>query len=135
MQVKWQGAASGMRTQIIVCKCIALIFLISGCSPSRPEDFRAEGEGHFRALAALLRTVDTKEDLHKLIPALRQEFLAISALVVEVRAYQKAHPEAIWNETPSPVAEELFIELARLYEIPGCRALIEKAQADAALKL
>ena len=49
--------------------------------------------------------------------------------MIAVRSYSVEEPE------PSPESEQLFIELARLYEMAGGKELIESAQTDAVLRL
>lgn len=105
-----------------------LIFLIlASCSSF--EDLRYEGEIETRKLAAELRVIETKEELQKAVPRLKKRFNRIADLILEARSLQGEEAE------PTAASEELFIELARLYEIAGGRELIESAQADAILRL
>lgn len=105
-----------------------LIFLVS-CGPATVADLRYEGEAQTRKLAADLRTIETKEDLQKAVPRLKKRFNKIADLLVEAREFPKLDSE------PSYASEQLFAELARLYEMPGGRELIESAQTEAIRRL
>jgi nitric oxide reductase activation protein len=101
--------------------------ILAGCSSF--EDLRCEGEAETRKLAAELRAIETKEDLQKAVPRLKKRFNRIADLVIEARSFHGGESE------PTAASEELFIELARLYEVAGGRELIESAQTDAVLRL
>jgi nitric oxide reductase activation protein len=96
------------------------------------EDLRAEGDSEVTKLTEILREVETKEDLQAKLPKIKKEYHRIAQLVLEVRQIQEKSPEFL---EPSQAGDELFAELARLYEMPGCRELIELAQNDAIQKL
>ncbi|HEX2582693.1 MAG TPA: hypothetical protein VHL30_01095 [Chlamydiales bacterium] len=103
-----------------------LCFLFSACGPSSASDLRVVGEAETGKLAALLHNIDTKDDLQRNLPKVRKSYLRIAEIVLQVRKF----PEAI-NTEPSTASDQLFTELARLYEMPGCRALMESAQDEA----
>lgn len=109
-----------------------LFLLMSACSPATIEDLRCQGEAETRRLAALLKRVETKEDLQKALPQVKKSLNRMADLLIEVRqarSAEEARPE------PSSASDELFIEMARLYEIPGLRDLFEQAQSEAVRKL
>jgi hypothetical protein len=112
---------------------IALLFLVS-CAPASWDDLRAEGEAETRKLALLLHRIDTKEQLQKELPKIKKSYLKIADLILEVKKMgsEGALPEI---RDPSDVSDALFAELARLYEMPGCRELIEGAQSEAIHRL
>ncbi len=105
--------------------CLALV----GCAPSSFDELRWEGEAETRKLAQELKAVDTKEDLAAALPRLKKRYNRIARLLIEARKFNDC------SEEPSAASEELFAELARLYEIPGGRELIETAQAEAITRL
>lgn len=105
-----------------------LIFLAS-CGPATLSDLRYEGEAETRKLAERLRAVESKEDLQRAVPDLRKRFNKIADLLIEARAFPKEESQ------PSFASEQLFSELARLYEMPGGRELIESAELEAVQKL
>ena len=109
-------------------RSLILIFLVS-CSPATLADLRSEGEAETRKLAAELRAIEKKEDLQKAVPRLKKQFLKLADLLVQARPYSTE------EASPTLASEELFIELARLYEIPGGRELIEFAQGEAIQRL
>jgi hypothetical protein len=106
-----------------------ILLLLIGCSPSTLADLRCEGEAQTKKLAQELRQIENKDDLQRALPRLKKRFTKIADLIVEVRKYP---PEA---SEPSAASEELFAELARLYEMPGGRELIEVAQREAIHRL
>lgn len=104
-----------------------LLLLLASCGPTSVEDLRAEGESEVTKLTQLLRDVETKEDLQRKLPKIKKRYNNIAELVLQV----KAIPDIPLDPEPSAAGDELFGELARLYEMPGCRELIESAQGDA----
>ncbi len=104
------------------------IFLAS-CTPATLADLRAEGESETKKLAAELREIESKDELQKAVPRLRKRFLKLADLLVEARGFP------LEEGPPTPASEELFIELARLYEMPGGRELIEWAEGEAVARL
>lgn len=108
------------------------IFLfLASCSPTTVEDLRCEGRAETRKLTALLRTMETKEDVQRALPRLKKHFNQIADLIVETRAVSSYGPA----EEASSESFELFQELARLYSVPGGRELLEMAQQQALLRL
>ena len=119
MHISW-----GKRAALILAVCL------TGCSPATLDDLRCQGEAETGKLAAELRGIETKEELQKNLPRLKKRFNRISDLLVEVRKF----PNPAQAE-PTMASEELFVELARIYEIPGAREMIEKSQSEAILRL
>ena len=107
---------------------IYLVF--AGCTPSSIQDLRFQGEAETRRLASELRAIDTTEELSKALPRIKKRYSKLADLLLQTRKFDSdGSPE------PSVASEELFAELARLYEIPGARELIEGAQSEAIRKL
>jgi hypothetical protein len=102
---------------------------LASCAPSSLEDLRAEGRAQTRLLAADLRKIETKEDLQKAAPCLRERFNQIASLLIEAKKYTCSESE------PSPESDALFAELARIYEMPGGREEIERSQMQAVQKI
>jgi hypothetical protein len=103
--------------------------MVSCGGPTTLSEVRYEGEAETKKLAEELRNLETKEDVLKAIPVLKKRFHKIADLLVIAKAFPKEESE------PSFASEQLFAELARLYEIPGCKELIESAQIEAARKI
>ena len=95
------------------------------CGPSSLQDLRCEADSEMKKLAKELEEIKTKDDLQNLSARIKKKFTRLGLLLVETRKFAGASPE------PSPVAEALFAELARLYEIPGARETIENLQEEA----
>jgi hypothetical protein len=109
-----------------------LLFLISACSSPSLADFRCQGEAETRRLTVLLKQVETKEGLQKTLPQVKKSLNRIADLLIEVR---QTRGEGEARSEPSLASDELFIEMARLYEIPGARDLFEQASSEAIHKL
>ncbi|MBX7067693.1 MAG: hypothetical protein K1X28_10745 [Parachlamydiales bacterium] len=105
-----------------------LVFLAS-CGPSTFDDLRFEGEAQTRLLAKELRSIESKEDLQKAIPRLRKRFNKIADLLIEAKKVPCQEGDG------SLASEELFAELARIYEMPGGREAIELAESQAVQRL
>ncbi len=103
--------------------------ILASCGPSTLADLRYEGEAQTKKLAEELRAVESKEDLQRALPELRKRFNKIADLLIEARGFEKEESQ------PSFASEQLFTELARLYEMPGGRELIEGAQLEAVQRL
>ena len=108
---------------------IPLLFLCS-CSPATLADLRCQGEAETRRLAKELRGIESVEELQRALPKLKKRFNRIADLLQEARKF----PLPSEGE-PTEASEELFIELARLYELPGGREWVEKAEEEAMARL
>jgi hypothetical protein len=103
---------------------------LAGCSPATLEDLRCQGEAETLQLAKVLRGLETKEDVQKALPKIKKRFNRIAVILGEVRKFPNPPPL-----DPTMASEELFIELSRLYEIPGAREWVEGAEEEAVQKL
>lgn len=104
---------------------------MSGCAPSSAEEFYREGEAATASLTEEMRRIHSKEELESAVPKLRKKYLRIAKLVLA------AGEIAAKGEKPllaCQASDELFAEIARLYELPGGRELLISAQAES-LKL
>ena len=75
------------------------------------------------------------EELQAATPYLKKKFNKLANLLLEVRLLQERKPDVFHSNEPLEGSEALFAELARLYEIPGCREIVEQAQAEAVYRL
>jgi hypothetical protein len=113
-------------------RMILLLFFVVSCGSPSVKDLRSEGEVETRKLAGLLRDIETREQLQKKIGKIQQCYSKIANLVIQLREV----PEGlVGDEEALESSDALFIELARLYEMPGCRRLLEAAQEDAIKRL
>jgi hypothetical protein len=85
-----------------------------------------------KKLATELRKLESNEDVQKASKRLKRHFNQIADLLIETRKFPLPSGESL---EMSAAGEELFAELARIYEIPGARALIETAQSEAVYRL
>jgi hypothetical protein len=109
----------------------ALVLFFSGCAPANLGELRCEGEAEMRRLTVELRGLSSYEDVQKDSKRLKKHFNRIAKLLIETRNFSPSAglPKA------TAAGEELFAELARIYEIPGARAVIETAQSEAIHRL
>ena len=115
--------------RLFVCLCLVLC----GCGPHSVADFQREGEAIARALTADLRGIERREDLIAASPKLKKHFNQLVALMVKARKYRQQHLE---EEVLEPLyQEELVVELKRVYQIEGGRAIMEGVQREALLRL
>jgi len=108
---------------------ILLLLLLFSCSPSSLADLRYEWESQTKKLVEELRSIDSKEDLQSSVPKLKKQFNKLADLLLQARSFPAEECE------PTYASEELFAELARLYEMPGGRELIESSQAESIRRL
>lgn len=109
-----------------------MFFLCSvfvSCSPLSLEEVRFEGEAEIKKLTRELACLESKEDLEKALPRLKKRFARIADLLISLKNF------SFEDKEPTEAAEKLFIEMARIYEIPGGQELIETAQKNAVSKL
>lgn len=105
---------------------------LTACAPANLSDLRYEAEGEMKKLTVELKKIESSEDVQKSAKRLKKQFNRIADLLLQARNFplsQEEIPES------SPAGEELFAELARIYEIPGARASIEAAQNEAIRRL
>ncbi len=108
-----------------------LFLCFSACSSSSVEDFRCEGETQIRALTIELRQIHSRDELRAAIPRVRKKILKLSELLIDVREFLSTHLDVDPSPSHSLAGDELFAELARLYEMPGGKELMETAQIEA----
>lgn len=89
------------------------------------EELLCRAEEETKEIAALLRQVETQDDLARVFPKLKKRFTRLAELMRQNRLFL---PQ---ERAPTEASEELFIELARLYERPGMQEWIEKAERQA----
>jgi len=110
---------------------LSIFLFLAGCAPANLKELRSEGEEEMKKLTADLKKMETIEDVQKGAKKLKNHFNRIGELLIETRRFP---PPA---ELPDKAAagDALFAELARVYEIPGARGLIEAAQSEAVHRL
>jgi len=111
---------------------IVSFLLLVGCAPANLSELRCEGEAEMKKLTADLKKMETNEDVQKASKQLKKHFNRIAELLIETRNFPSSADEAL---EAGAAGEELFAELARIYEIPGARAAIEAAQTEAVHRL
>ncbi len=118
------GAISGFRY-------LFLAFLFAACAPVTVEDFHREGEVAAKILAEEMRKIQSQDDLRAAIPKLRRGYVRLARLAISARELEERGVEPLMASQSN---DELYAEVARLYELPGGKELLIAAQRDA-LKL
>ncbi len=109
---------------------VALLFFVGGCSPQSQDDFHHEGESICRALVEELQEVESRQDLLKAAPRIKQHFEDLVDLMIAARNSQ-VQPQVDSTE----MSQVLQAELKRIYRMEGGREVIEKAQKESLLRL
>ncbi len=94
-------------------------------------DFHREGEKAAASLCEEMQRIHSREELQAALPRLRKKYLRIAKLALAARDLVGKDEEPL---PPSQASDELFAEIARLYELAGGRELLISAQAES-LKL
>lgn len=110
---------------------VLALLLLSSCMKSPEEEFRSRGKKIVNELVYVLQNVENHEELQAAREPLKKLFKKLASLLLEVRSFQEKHPDAAFASDPLEGSEDLFMHLARLYEIPGCREIMERSQGDA----
>lgn len=111
-------------------RAAAALFL-SACAPATVEEFHREGAAAAASLADEMRRIHSRDELKAAVPNLRKKYLRIAKLALAARELAEKGEKPL---PPEQASDELFAEIARLYELPGGRELLRSAQAEA-LKL
>ena len=107
-------------------RAAAALFL-SACAPSSVDEFRQQGEEAAASLTDEMRRIHSKEELQAALPKLRKKYLRIAKLALAARELAREDGESF---PPTEASDELYAEIARLYELPGGRELLRSAQAE-----
>src|SRR3990167_2666676 len=99
--------------------------LLFGCHPSTLEELQWDAEEQIHCLAEELHLIESKEMLQRAGPKIKKRLNKIACWLVEMRQFPLVPKES------TLVSEQLFAELARLYEIPGCRECMESLEKEA----
>src|SRR5271155_3128468 len=111
-------------------KFFSIFLLLAACAPANLKELRCEGEEQMRKLSSVLKKMETIEDVQKGSKKLKKYFNRIGELLIETRHFPpQVEPAPVEPEGRTAAGEALFAELARVYEIPGARSLIEAAQS------
>jgi hypothetical protein len=107
---------------------LVLIVFLTSCAPANLGELRTEGEAEMKKLTAELKRLESPEDIQKASNRLKKRFNRIADLLIQTRNFPPLPGDSLES---SRAGEELFAELARIYEIPGGRDAIEAAESEA----
>ncbi len=96
----------------------------------------AKGRAKNSEIIVVLEQIDDLEALIEALPTLQRLFNELVDLMIEAKKWQIKH-KVSWQpaEVDRAISLRLAEELERLYQIPSCRSLIEKAQEPAIIRL
>ncbi len=106
-----------------------LMLLLSSCQSDSRESFQRSGKQLTSRMAELLSGVDSRQACLERESELESLYLQYAALIVRAEAFLKKHPMDLSDD--DSVSEVLRRELLRVYEIDGCREIVERAQREA----
>ena len=112
-------------TQGCVLGLLFLLLFLGSCAPTTLADLQCQGEAEMKKLTHELRQIESREDVQKASKRLAKRFNQVGEILIATRKFP---PE---ETRVSSAGEELFAELARLYEIPGVKEAIEMTQSEA----
>jgi DNA gyrase/topoisomerase IV subunit A len=114
------------------------LLISSGCTPSSMEEYRREGEALCRSFTHELQKIESREDLVRASPKIKQHYEEIVQLIIEAQNFKNVHSqEAIeaFETSDMLASEELMMELKRIYRMEGGKELMENAQKEALFRL
>lgn len=114
------------------------VFLaLYGCSPTSKDDYQTLATSELNRFSLVLKKIHDPSDLKKMQKRIKNHFNKLSKIMIEYRSYLEKHPEVSEKRLLKLelAAENLKVELFRIYELDGGLGLIEEAQKDAYLKL
>jgi hypothetical protein len=96
----------------------------------------SQGRAINQELLAELEAISDLEALLTQLPVLERRFNQLVDVMIEARRYQ-IRKKCTWqpNDEDRKLSHQLARELARLYQIPGAKSLLEKSQESALLRL
>lgn len=110
--------------------------ILSACNTKSQASFLAQGRAIKCELLTELEQINDIDQLLLELPQLERHFNHLVDLMIEARKYQISH-QSVWKPSAEDLAlsQALAQELARLYQIPSARSLLEKSQESALLRL
>ena len=114
------------------------LLIFTGCAPSTIEEYRREGEAICRSFTHELQKIESREDLVRASPKIKQHYEQIAQIVIEAQNFKNEHSgEAVdpFHSTDMLASEELMMELKRIYRMEGGKELMENAQKEALFRL
>ncbi|HSX38760.1 MAG TPA: hypothetical protein VLE95_08055 [Chlamydiales bacterium] len=109
---------------------VLVLLVLESCAPASLSELQCEAEAEIKKLTGELRKLESMEDIQNASKRLKTRFNRIAELLIEARNFPEENsPERL------SLGEELFAELARIYEIPGARSVIENVQSEAVRRL
>ncbi len=111
-------------------------FFVTSCNSKSPDYFLAEGRALNRDLIDCCHEINDLDDLIQALPYMQKQFNLLVDVMIEAKKWQKKH-NVTWQPSVEDqrLSQELADEFLRLYAMPSARALIEKSQEPALLKL
>lgn len=115
--------------------CIVVMMNVS-CSPISLEEHQEEGKMIVCSLLKELRDVSSKEDLLDKKKILQKKFSSLVNIMISAKKRQMKVPEDQFvKERGRDLSDLLQKELYRIYQIEGCRELMEEIEGESFYRL
>jgi hypothetical protein len=122
-----------MKFFLAILSCLFLY----GCSSHTLADYQEEGKSILYSITQQLQKIHTREQLITAGPELQKQFNQLVDVMLAAEAFKQKSKnlEEIEITVNHELSDLLRIEINRLYQIEGGRALIEKSQESALHRL
>jgi hypothetical protein len=110
------------------------LFFLVGCGSKSLEGYHDKGAKIIAEIIEELDAVETRDRLIEAAPRLKQLFLTLSKTIIAAHEYQEKNPHLEPLEmlqSDHQRSDHLRQQLQRIYQIEGCREVLEKCQQDA----
>jgi hypothetical protein len=95
------------------------------------EEFREEGEAIARSIAKELQQIHSRNELIASSGRLQSLFNSLVKVAIAARNFQELHPRSSLPKGDLTTSDQMRAELNRIYQIDGCREILEKCQEEA----
>lgn len=100
---------------------------LTSCSANGLEDVQEEAHTVMKQMTELLSRVETREELLKKKSDLKKYYDQMAKILIEANHFDDAEEDKIFLSS----SKGLLAALAKVYEIDGCKEIIEQCQVTA----
>lgn len=113
-----------------------LLLLLAGCRTQSPQQLSQNTAAVTERMLALLGQIETRQDCLAREEDLEKLYLAYAELIIKAeQLLERKAAEGLVFPSDDQLSESLRAELLRVYDIDGCREIVERAQEEAMHKL
>lgn len=117
---------------------LAIFLVLFSCGSRSAEDYREEGQKVIQKLVDELSKIESKADLLHSSGTLKSLFMKLTDIMIAARDHHEndSYAEPLpFSAKDKELSERFRTELNRIYEMDGCKEVIEKCQEEALNKL